>query len=117
MVQFNASPTIIDISIARRFITGSVPGSAATIGSTKVFGSAEKKSGCATFAARVNIFDLVANSTWISKPTISLEFEMLGRVDAVIFESYELAKRFEGTSSHLCDSVLLCPTRYKLRYY
>ena len=56
----------IDISTAARFITGSVPGSAATTGSTSVFGGASSKSGCATFGVRVNIFDRVWSSTWIS---------------------------------------------------
>jgi hypothetical protein len=38
-VQPRANPTIIAISTARRFITGSVPGSAATKGVTSEFGS------------------------------------------------------------------------------
>ena len=39
MEQPSAMPTIMLISTARRFITGSVPGSAATVGVTSELGS------------------------------------------------------------------------------
>lgn len=62
---------MIDISTARRFMTGRTPGNAATIGSTSEFGSASKWSGWAAFGTRVNILVRVASSTWISRPIFS----------------------------------------------
>src|SRR5205085_10908388 len=60
----SANPTLIEYSTAVLFITGNVPGSPSTTGSTCEFGSPPKP-----LAAPVNIFDFVASWTWISMPT------------------------------------------------
>jgi hypothetical protein len=74
MPQPSARPTIIDISTAALFMTGSDPGSAHTTGSISVFGSSSKWAGCAAFGTRVNILVRVASSMWISRPTLREDF-------------------------------------------
>ncbi|QKK06935.1 MAG: hypothetical protein HND58_01350 [Planctomycetota bacterium] len=74
MPQPRASPTRIDISTASRFITGSAPGRASTVGSIRVLGAASSSAAlpaCAGLGARENILLRVASSTWISMPTTS----------------------------------------------
>src|ERR1043165_5896047 len=59
------------ISIAARFITGSAPGRARTVGSISVFGAAPSNSVEAGFGARLNTLLRVASSTCTSLPTIN----------------------------------------------
>src|SRR5688572_28544529 len=81
MEHSSAMPTIMDISMAARFMTGSEPGRPRTSGSMRVLGGAPSFSGVAPLGGREIILERVASSTWISRPTLSCVLTMEGMWD------------------------------------